>query len=94
MDQRTVTIKSRYGRDHIFIEEEPHKWLCKFALNGYCRLIGEPDHYEAVDPDGGPFMQVGDKAPFCDEVIEEIIYKNLVYIITNGTIPLGSVSKL
>lgn len=35
--------------------DDDHKWVME-----HCRIIGNRDNIEAIDPSGGPFIAVGD----------------------------------
>lgn len=72
-------VNGRYG-SHFFEEVEPHKWACHFSIPYYWQTtLNEDGSIYAIDPDGGPYMRVGDKAPFCDEIIIEITDDPFIY---------------
>lgn len=59
-----IKLPARYGYTHELTHIKDNLWLFnpdpKSA--GYYRLIGNyPNDIKALDPDGGPFLSVGDK---------------------------------
>lgn len=69
----TITLPARYGYVHTLEHIGNNLWQFVPDLRsaGTYRLIGEyPDNIEALDPEGGPFMSVGD-------VIEDYTIKSI-----------------
>ena len=59
-DGATLTLNKGKKIDTITNEwylnvDNDHKWVLE-----HCRLIGNPENIEAIDPSGGPFLAVGD----------------------------------
>jgi hypothetical protein len=73
-----IKLPARYGYCHTLEYIGGNLWKFKSDPNsgGYCRCIGfEGEHkigpnIKAFDPDGGPFMSVGD-------VVEDYIIKSI-----------------
>ena len=53
-------IKSRYGDDRLFFCEDS-KWFVDLKETHFVRFTGGVDKIEAIDPDGGPYIAIGDK---------------------------------
>ncbi len=53
-------VKSRYGAYRLFFYEDS-KWYVDLKECHFVRFIGEDDGISAIDPDGGPYIAVGDK---------------------------------
>lgn len=59
-----IILKARYGYKHVIKHIENNLWSieCDPKSSGYFRLIGNfPNNIVAIDPDGGPFLSVGDR---------------------------------
>lgn len=65
----SIELKARYGYVHHLMHVKDNLWSLEAdpKSSGYFRVIGfEGEHgigqfVHAIDPDGGPFMAVGDK---------------------------------
>jgi hypothetical protein len=53
-------IKSRYGAYRLFFCEDS-KWFVDLKETHFVRVTGGVDKIEAIDPDGGPYIAIGDK---------------------------------
>jgi hypothetical protein len=77
MDKDVYKLNGRCGEEHALIRKE-EGWLLVTAHS--IRLIYNDDKIEAVDPEGGPFIRIGDKV--YDNVIQEFkVIDNKLYII-------------
>lgn len=64
----SIELKGRYGYVHHLDHIKDNLWVLQIdpKAGGYFRLIGFKgedkigDNVSAIDPDGGPFLQVGD----------------------------------
>lgn len=58
----TIKLYARYGYVHTLTHIGGNLWQFNSDPRsaGYYRLIGEISHIEAFDPEGGPFLSVGD----------------------------------
>ena len=59
----TITLPARYGYVHTleYIGNDLWQFVPDLRSSGVYRLIGDyPDNIKALDPEGGPFMSVGD----------------------------------
>lgn len=59
-----IKLNARYGYVHTLEPIANNLWQFKADPNAgtTCRIIGEyPNNIKAFDPDGGPYMSVGDK---------------------------------
>lgn len=59
----TIKLHARYGYIHTLTHVNGNLWQFNAdpKAPGYYRIIGEPNHIEAFDPEGGPFLCVGGK---------------------------------
>ncbi len=77
---KDIIIKGRYNTEHLLKYIEDNLYSLENCL--YFRTILDNDNnIIAVDPDSGPFMQVGDNISnfienSTDKIIESIEYKN------------------
>jgi len=61
--KKDIILNARYGYKHCLKYIQDNLW----SLNpdprssGYFRIIGNPGDIHAIDPDGGPFLSVGDQ---------------------------------
>ncbi len=53
-------VKSRYGAYRLFFYEDS-KWFVDLKETHFVRFTGGDDGIEAIDPEGGPYIAVGDK---------------------------------
>jgi len=53
-------VKSRYGAYRLFFCEDS-KWFVDLKETHFVRFTGGVDKIEAIDPDGGPYIAIGDK---------------------------------
>ena len=53
-------VQSRYGAYRLFFCEDS-KWFVDLKETHFVRFIGGVDKIEAIDPDGGPYIAIGDK---------------------------------
>lgn len=56
-------VKSRYGAYRLFFCEDS-KWFVDLKETHFVRFVGaedDPFQVVAIDPDGGPYIAVGDK---------------------------------
>lgn len=60
---RTIQLKARYEYVHSLVHIGNDLWIIAFdpKSTGTYRIIGEPGNIQALDPEGGPFLSVGDK---------------------------------
>lgn len=78
----TIKIPARYGYTHILEHIADNLWLFKSDPKsaGYVRLIGDyPNNIKAFDPDGGPFLSVGDKIK--DYTIKSITHNGIFELV-------------
>lgn len=59
----TIKLHARYGYTHTLTNINGNLWQFNAdpKASGYYRIIGELNDIKALDPDGGPFLSVGDK---------------------------------
>lgn len=57
-----IKLPNRYGmQNHLeAISDREYRLHLDEKENHYLRVIGNDDKYEAIDPEGGPYMQVGE----------------------------------
>jgi len=53
-------VQSRYGAYRLFYYEDS-KWFVDLKETHFVRVIGGDDGIKAIDPDGGPYIAIGDK---------------------------------
>jgi len=53
-------VKSRYGANRLFYSQDS-KWYVDLKETHFVRFIDGLDGCEAIDPDGGPYIAVGNK---------------------------------
>jgi hypothetical protein len=53
-------VKSRYGAYRIFFYEDS-KWYVDLKETHFVRFIGGGNGIAAIDPEGGPYIAIGDK---------------------------------
>ena len=53
-------VKSRYGAYRLFFCEDS-KWFVDLKETHFVRFTEGVDKIEAIDPDGGPYIAIGDK---------------------------------
>lgn len=53
-------VQSRYGAYRLFYYEDS-KWFVDLKETHFVRFIEEGDGIKAIDPDGGPYIAIGDK---------------------------------
>jgi len=53
-------VKSRSGAYRLFFCEDS-KWFVDLKETHFLRCIEGVDRIEAIDPDGGPYIAIGDK---------------------------------
>lgn len=78
----TIKIPARYGYTHTLEHIADNLWLFKSDPKsaGYVRLIGDyPNNIKAFDPDGGPFLSVGDKIK--DYTIKSITHNGVFELV-------------
>jgi len=58
-----IILLARYGYKHYLKHIQNNMWSleCDPKSSGYFRIIGDPGDIQAIDPDGGPFLSIGDK---------------------------------
>ena len=66
-------IKSRYGDDRLFFYEDS-KWFVDLKETHFLRCI------EGVDPDGGPYIAIGDKLSSISTFLPDTTISKLVRI--------------
>jgi hypothetical protein len=61
--KQNIILLARYGYKHCLKNVKDNLWTleCDPKSSGYYRIIGSPDNIHAIDPDGGPFLSVGDQ---------------------------------
>lgn len=61
--EEIIKIPARYGYVHTLKHISENLWSLDPdpRSSGYFRIIGNIGNIEAIDPDGGPFLSVGDK---------------------------------
>ena len=52
-------VKSRYGAYRLFFCEDS-KWFVDLKETHFVRFTGGEDRIEAIDPEGGPYIAIGD----------------------------------
>ena len=59
----TIKLHARYGYTHTLTHIGNNLWQFNAdpKTPGYFRIIGELNAVKAFDPEGGPFLSVGDK---------------------------------
>ena len=53
-------VKSRYGAYRLFFYENS-KWFVDLKETHFVRFIRGDDGITAIDPDGGPYITIGDR---------------------------------
>ena len=58
-----IELKARYGYTHSLNHLKDNLWVFQPdpKSTGIYRIIGELGNIQALDPEGGPFLSVGDK---------------------------------
>lgn len=76
--EKDIILNARYGYKHCLKHVQDNLWTleCDPKTSGYFRIIGDPGNIVAIDPDGGPFMSVGDKIG--DHHIKSITINGLI----------------
>ena len=78
MRENETIIKSRHGHDRLFFYEDS-EW---FVDLGECLYIGltvdDDGHTIAIDPDGGPYIAIGDKLSDYNLALPDIRVLNIV----------------
>lgn len=61
--EEIIKIPARYGYVHTLTHISENLWSLDPdpRSSGYFRIIGDIGNVKAIDPDGGPFLSVGDK---------------------------------
>lgn len=61
--KQDIILLARYGYKHYLKHVQDKIWSLEPdpKSSGYFRIIGNPGDIVAIDPDGGPFLSVGDK---------------------------------
>jgi len=61
--KQDIILLARYGYKHYLKHIQDNLWTleCDPKSSGYFRIIGDPGNIVAIDPDGGPFLSVGDQ---------------------------------
>ena len=75
----TIKLPARYGYLHTleYIGNNLWQFVPDLRSAGTYRLIGEyPDNIKALDPEGGPFMSIGDKI---EDYTIKSIHKNGIF---------------
>lgn len=60
--ENDILLPARYGLVHKLIPLGNNLWQLKFDKNstGTYRIIGNMNDIKAIDPEGGPFLSVGE----------------------------------
>ena len=53
-------VKSRYGAYRLFFSKDS-KWFVDLKETHFIRFTGGEDGIAAIDPEGGPYIAIGDK---------------------------------
>ena len=58
-----IILNIRYGYKHWLKHVQDSLWSleCDPKASGYFRIIGDLNDIQAIDPDGGPFLSLGDR---------------------------------
>jgi predicted phosphodiesterase len=67
-----INLTNRYNGGTFLLQVAPDSPWFKLGGDIHTRLIGDP--IEAFDPDGGPYVELGDK--LSGRVVKEIVYKD------------------
>jgi len=84
-------VRSRYGDDRLFYYEES-KWFVDLKESQFTRYtINEKQELTGIDPDGGPYIEVGDKLSDFSSALPDIRISQIerksggIYQLTLGT---------
>ena len=71
---KKIKLPNRYGDRNYLEEVEPNKYKLVLDSNSENLRFGfiEENHYEYVDPSGGPFMRVGQEIPGVEGIVAKI----------------------
>ena len=71
---KKIKLPNRYGDRNYLEEVEPNKYKLVLDSNSGNLRFGfiEENHYEYVDPSGGPFMRVGQEIPGVEGIVAKI----------------------
>ena len=73
-------VKSRYGDERLLFCEDS-KWFIDLKETHFVRFTEGDDGIAAIDPEGGPYIAVGDKLSSIsiflpDTAISKIVFRN------------------
>ena len=76
--KQDIILLARYGYKHYLKHVQDNLWTleCDPKSSGCFRIIGNPGNIVAIDPDGGPFLSVGDQVS--DYHIKSITINGLI----------------
>ena len=71
---KKIKLPNRYGDKNYLEEVEPNKYKLVLDSNSGNLRFGfiEENHYEYVDPSGGPFMKVSQEIPGVEGILAKI----------------------
>lgn len=69
-------VKSRYGANRLFYWQDS-KWYVDLKETHFVRFTGGVDKCEAIDPDGGPYIAIGDKLSSISTFLPDITITKL-----------------
>lgn len=73
---KKIKLPNRYGDRNYLEEVEPNKYKLVLDSNSGNLRFGsrsiEGNHYEYIDPSGGPFMRVGQEIPGVEGIVAKI----------------------
>ena len=71
---KKIKLPNRYGDRNYLEEVEPNKYKLVLDSNSGNLRFGfiEGNHYEYVDPSGGPFMRVSQEIPGVEGIVAKI----------------------
>ena len=69
-------VKSRYGANRLFYWQDS-KWYVDLKETHCVRCTGDVDGCVAIDPDGGPYIAIGDKLSSISTFLPDITITKL-----------------
>lgn len=76
----TYQIKGRYGISCTLKQESRNRWKLR-VKSGTCRFGLTPDHESLsfIDPEGGPFIALGDNLNYCHRDLPDVKITKIVH---------------